>query len=99
MSYVDGNAAAGLLTMAFGVDMTNAEIVCAACGSRHRLAQTHMYLRCPGAVLRCPDCENAELVLVEVDHHVRTTVRGLRSMQIDGLAEPTGAGEQPPTGA
>lgn len=84
MSYVDGNAVAGMLVMAFGAEMTGAEGVCVQCGSQHRFAETHVYLRCPGAVLRCPDCEHAEMVLVEIDHRVQVTLTGLRAIQMSG---------------
>jgi hypothetical protein len=83
MSYVDGNALAGALALAFGREMTDAEGVCGSCGDRHRLAETHVYLRCPGMVMRCPNCANTEMVLVEINHHIKISVRGLATIDLD----------------
>ena len=82
MSYVDGNALAGALAVAFGRDMTNSEGECAECGNRHRLAETHVYLRCPGMVMRCPNCDNPEIVIVEINHHLHLTVGGLSTITL-----------------
>jgi hypothetical protein len=82
MTYVDGNALAGALAVAFGREMTDAQGVCNNCGDRHRLAETRVYLRCPGMVMRCPRCANAEIVLVEIEHHLQLTVRGLASIAL-----------------
>lgn len=82
MSYVDGNALAGALALAFGRDMTLAEGVCGDCGDIHRLAETHVYLRCPGMVMRCPKCSNVEIVLVDIKHHLKLTVTGLSAITL-----------------
>ena len=86
MSYVDGNAMAGALALAFGREMTDAAGVCDQCGDRHRLAETHVYLRCPGMVMRCPNCANTEIVIVEIDHHLKLTVRGLATITLENVA-------------
>lgn len=83
MTYVDGNALAGALALAFGREMTNAEGVCDSCGDRHRLAETHVYLRCPGMVMRCPRCSNTEIVLVEINHQIKLTVSGLATIDLE----------------
>lgn len=69
--------------MAFGREMTDSEWVCAACDDRHRFAESRVYLRCPGMVMRCPNCDNAEIVTVEIEHHLRLNIRGLASIEID----------------
>ena len=79
MSYVDGNRAAGLLAEAFGRDVTDAVGVCDECGRRHAMAESHVYDRAPGLVMRCPECGNVEIVIVEVRGEVRVSVRGIRS--------------------
>ncbi len=81
-SYVDGNAVGGALSLAFGTDMTTAVGVCGSCGHKHSLAQTRVYLRCPGMVMRCPACSSVEIVMVEIDHHITLTVRGLASITL-----------------
>ncbi|MGI9599483.1 MAG: DUF6510 family protein, partial [Acidimicrobiales bacterium] len=60
MSYVDGNAVIGALSLALGADTATAGVVCAACGHDHPVAEAQVYLRCPGMVIRCPSCTNAE---------------------------------------
>jgi hypothetical protein len=62
---LDGNAAAGLLFDAYGAEMTTSVGVCAACGRTGPLAETVVYLRAPGVVLRCRNCSSVLLVIVE----------------------------------
>jgi hypothetical protein len=80
---LDGNAIGGLLLEIFGSDMTSAETTCAACGAVGAVAETMVYLRGPGAVVRCRRCTS---VLMVISH-----VRGLNCLDLTGLAalEPT----------
>ena len=80
MNYVDGNAIIGALSIATGTDVSLAELVCGACGQRHSIAQAHVYLRCPGTVIRCPGCGAAEIVLVEINHQIQLTVNNVSSI-------------------
>lgn len=82
MYHVDGNALAGALSLAFGRDMTIAEAVCAECGSHHALAQAHVYLRCPGMVMRCPSCTAVEVVLTDFGGHVSVYLRSVASIHM-----------------
>lgn len=81
MTHVDGNAIIGALSLATGTDVSLAELVCGACGQRHGVAQAHVYLRCPGTVIRCPGCSAAEIVLVEVNHQILLTVNNVSSIE------------------
>ena len=81
MTYVDGNAIIGALSVATGTDVSLAELVCGACGQRHRVAQAHVYLRCPGTVIRCPGCGAAEIVLVEIDHQIQLTINNVSTIE------------------
>lgn len=81
MSYVDGNAVIGALSLAMGTDVGEAALVCGACGHDHLVAQARVYLRCPGMVLRCPVCSGAEIVLVEIDHRIQLTLRGVAGLE------------------
>lgn len=83
MSYVDGNAVTGALSLALGTDVAAAAVVCSACGRDHKVAEAHVYLRCPGIVLRCPACSNVEIVLVEIDHRFELTIRGVTRIVLD----------------
>jgi hypothetical protein len=82
MTHVDGNAVTAALSLALGADMSTAALQCAACGSEHHVAQCRVYLRCPGIVLRCPDCSGAEIVLVEIAHRFRITMPGTATLHI-----------------
>jgi hypothetical protein len=86
MSYVDGNAVIGALSLAIGTDAGEAALVCAACGHAHPVAQSQVYLRCPGMVLRCPNCSGAEIVLVEIEHRVQLTLSGVASIEFPSMA-------------
>jgi transcription elongation factor Elf1 len=74
-AHVDGNALAGALALAFGTDMTTATVQCGDCGDRHQMAATHVYLRCPGMVMRCPACGTTEIVLTEIRGRIGLHVR------------------------
>ena len=60
---LDGNAAAGMLSEVFAVELTAAVARCAGCDRLGSLADAVAYLQAPGAVLRCRGCES---VLVRV---------------------------------
>lgn len=75
-THVDGNAVLGALSLALGTNAGAAALTCAACGNHHAVAETWVYLRCPGIVVRCPNCGGAEIVLVEIAHRFVLTVCG-----------------------
>ncbi len=93
MSYVDGNALAGALALVFGREVTSAETVCSECGNRHPIATTHVYLRCPGMVVRCPNCGAAEMVLTEIRGHLDLHLRSVSAIHMTGRAASPGPGE------
>jgi hypothetical protein len=66
MDPLDGNAIAGQLFDVFGVEMTTASGTCANCGATAPIAELKVYLRAPGAVVRCPVCGIVLIVLTEV---------------------------------
>jgi hypothetical protein len=78
-AHLDGNAIAGALHDVYGHEMTTATGRCAHCGAVSQLAELHVYLRAPGTVARCSNCENVVLVLVEV--------RGVNCVDASGLAQ------------
>lgn len=75
---LDGNAIAGLLVDVFGAELTTATSECASCGARGPLAETEVYLRAPGTVVRCRACGGVLMVLV--------TIRGTTCVDQRGLA-------------
>ena len=75
---LDGNAIGGLLLEIFGSDMTNAEATCAVCGAAAPVAETTVYIRGPGTVVRCRRCTSVLMVI--------TRVRRLNCVDLSGLA-------------
>jgi hypothetical protein len=76
---LDGNAIAGLLVDVFGAELTTATGECASCGARGPIAETEVYLRAPGTVVRCRTCRSVLMVLV--------TIRGTTCVDRRGLAD------------
>ena len=84
MTHVDGNAVIGALSIALGTDMANAVAACSTCGLSHWVAECHVYLRCPGIVMRCPGCASVEIVLVEINHRFQVTINGVANLRLSG---------------
>jgi phage FluMu protein Com len=78
MDPLDGNAIAGQLVAIFGTEMTTATGECAHCGAVAQVAETVVYLRAPGVVVRCRNCSEVLMVLVDK--------RGIACVDARGLA-------------
>jgi hypothetical protein len=78
MEALDGNAIGGLLFDVFGADMTAATAVCAPCGAAEPVAELPVYMRAPGAVVRCATCASVLMVFVDV--------RGIFCVDLGGLS-------------
>jgi phage FluMu protein Com len=63
---LDGNAIAGALFEHFGQDMTMAEVRCSHCKRTSMMAELRVYMKAPGAVARCPTCDDVVMVIVNV---------------------------------
>jgi len=74
---LEGNAIGGLLLEIFAVDMTSAEATCAACGAVRSVAETMVYFRGPGTVVRCRSCTSVLMVI--------SRVRGLKCVDLSGI--------------
>jgi hypothetical protein len=66
MDALDGNAIAGALLEHFGHEMTMAEVRCSHCQSTSLMAELRVYMKAPGAVARCPGCDDVVMVIVNV---------------------------------
>jgi phage FluMu protein Com len=66
MDALDGNAIAGALLDHFGHDMTMAQVRCSHCNSTSLMAELRVYTKAPGAVARCPACDEVVMVIVNV---------------------------------
>ncbi|ORA75253.1 hypothetical protein BST28_22065 [Mycolicibacter kumamotonensis] len=78
-THTDGNAAAGAFATALGFDVTTAMLTCAKCGRIGAFAQSHVYHRAPGIVVRCPNCEAVLARLVQTPTDVWLDLRGSQS--------------------
>lgn len=76
-SALDGNAIGGMLMDVFGAEMTGATGTCATCGRRAPMAETVVYLRAPGAVVRCRSCSAVLMVIA--------TIRAMNCVDLGGL--------------
>jgi hypothetical protein len=61
---LDGNAAAGILSEVFAVEVTGARGRCDSCGNIGELGDSRAFMEAPGVVIRCRTCESVLLVLV-----------------------------------
>jgi Family of unknown function (DUF6510) len=57
--WTDGNALAGPLGDVFCVDVTTAVGRCSRCGRTGPMADARVFDHAPGAVARCPVCDQA----------------------------------------
>lgn len=78
MVALDGNAIGGLLFDVFGTDMTAAQTICATCGAAAVVAETVVYLRVPGTVVRCRSCGSVLMVISQI--------RGMSCVDLGGMA-------------
>jgi hypothetical protein len=62
---LDGNAIAGLLEEIFGEDRTATRATCSGCGRTGPLAETAVYMRAPGVVVRCRHCDAVLAVVIK----------------------------------
>jgi predicted Zn finger-like uncharacterized protein len=81
MATLDGNAIAGMLFDVFGIEMTDASCVCANCGAQFLVAQTEVYVRAPGTVVRCRRCRATVMVFVTVRDVTCVDLRGLAALE------------------
>ena len=78
---LDGNAAAGVLSELFAVDVTTARGTCAGCGAVEAVGAVNVY-RGAGLVLRCPHCDAVLVTVVEAGSRVWVDFRGLQSLEV-----------------
>jgi ribosomal protein S27E len=79
MEALDGNAVAGQLMEIFGHEMTTAVYTCGTCGAVARVAETVVYMRAPGTVMRCRSCGTVLIAF--------TAIRGVNCVDLEGLAD------------
>jgi hypothetical protein len=78
---LDGNAIGGLLQEVFGTEMTAAVGICAGCGATAPMAETVVYLRAPGTVVRCRACAAVLMVVVRRREQNCVDLQGLAALE------------------
>jgi hypothetical protein len=78
---LDGNAVAGTLRDVFTTEVTTAIGTCAGCGAVNAVGAVHVYVSA-GIVLRCPQCDNVLLRLVQHESRLWLDLTGLRSLEL-----------------
>ncbi|MEP7356018.1 MAG: DUF6510 family protein [Anaerolineales bacterium] len=73
---LDGNALAGLLQGIFGTEMTANPAECGNCGNVSAMGGLLAFTQAPGAVMRCPACEEVMLTIVETPSAIFLDARG-----------------------
>jgi Family of unknown function (DUF6510) len=61
---LDGNAAAGMLSEIFTLELTGARARCDSCGTVAELGAEPTYVHAPGIVVRCRNCDDVMIVAV-----------------------------------
>jgi hypothetical protein len=82
-SFLDGNAAAGLLQELLPFEVTTARTVCASCGAVDRLGALRAYVNAPGTVLRCLACESVQLRVARAGDRYWIDLQGVRCIELD----------------
>jgi hypothetical protein len=73
---LDGNAAAGILSDIFAVEITSSSVACANCGREGEMGTLLAFMQAPGVVLRCPACEHIILRIVQSPATIYLDLRG-----------------------
>lgn len=80
---LDGNAAAGILTEIFAVEMTSNLIQCAHCGREGAMGSLLAFTQAPGLVLRCPSCEGLLLRIVQAPEAIYMEMSGTAYLRLE----------------
>jgi Zn finger protein HypA/HybF involved in hydrogenase expression len=78
---LDGNAVAGMLGEVFAVEMTTATMTCGSCGMAGAVGAMHVF-RGAGIVLRCPNCDNAMVKIVEGGTRIWMNFGGMQALEV-----------------
>ncbi len=84
---LDGNAAAGTLGEVFSFEVTTAYYACEGCGRADQIGAAMVYeVRGLGTIVRCPDCDNALIRLVQNPGRYMIDLRGTKYLQVGEIA-------------
>lgn len=77
---LDGNAAAGLLSELFAIDVTIARLTCGGCETVSLVGEVSVYGGGMGAVFRCSHCDTAMIRLVHTKAGYWLDMQGAKSL-------------------
>ena len=77
---LDGNAAGGLLSEIFAVEITSAIVTCAHCGAFGEMGGARVYGGEMGAIFRCTACDGIVARLARTPEGFTLDMRGMRSL-------------------
>ena len=77
---LDGNAAAGLLSEFFAVDITTATLTCGRCGAIEEIGATQVYGGSMGAIFRCIRCDNEVMRFTHTSGGFALDLRGAKCL-------------------
>ena len=80
---LDGNALAGMLETMFGTDMTAIPGRCAHCHTINMVGAMRVYMGGPGAVVRCPACDEVVLRVVQTADATYVDARGAAYLRFE----------------
>jgi ribosomal protein S27E len=86
VTYVDGNAIAGLLNDVFGREATDVSGRCSTCGAENFVGALLVF-RAAGVVVRCPSCGAVLMRFVEGRGQVWVDLGGLLGSGLEPLRE------------
>lgn len=79
---LDGNAIGGLLSEIFAMEMTTAHATCASCAAINAVGRVDVYTNAPGAVVRCPSCEQVLMRIVHGRGRYWIDLTGIRCLEL-----------------
>jgi len=84
---LDGNAAAGPLSRFFSFEATKLKVTCASCGKESVLGKLPLHGGTMGMIVRCINCGEVNLRILEVGPSLRLDFRGAACLALG--PEPT----------
>jgi len=85
---LDGNAAGGLLREIFAFDATAARTICAGCARTAPMGELRLYALEPGAILRCPSCDEAVVRIARTPRGLWLDLRGAAAVVAASIRSP-----------
>jgi hypothetical protein len=79
---LDGNALAGPLSEIFAADITMASARCLGCGDVAEVARARVYPDPTGYVVRCSQCDDVLMVVIEEPDSFCLELRGMAWLKV-----------------